>query len=59
MGMISTPLTIIDSPVQLDGETGHAWTWAAPELGCPLLDAIHHHEPAADAAQSREEQPHV
>lgn len=30
-------LTLIDSPVQLDGEIAPAWAWAADEIGCPIL----------------------
>lgn len=53
--MTAAPLTIIDSPVQLDGEIGQAWTWEADEPGCPVLNPS---EPAASAAQSREDDHH-
>ena len=30
--MTAAPLTIIDTPVQLDGDLGQAWTWEADEI---------------------------
>lgn len=53
--MTPAPLTIIDSPVQLDGEIGHAWTWEAGEPGCPVLTPS---EPAASTAHPREDTDH-
>lgn len=35
--MTAAPLTLIDSPVQLDGEIAPAWAWEAEEIGCPML----------------------
>ena len=51
---MTSPLTVIDTPVQLDGEPGHAWTWAVPEIGCPLLGNPPS-EPAAEAGEHRKD----
>tara|TARA_R110000764_G_scaffold69361_2_gene143557 strand:+ start:240 stop:485 length:246 start_codon:yes stop_codon:yes gene_type:complete len=54
--MTAAPLTIIDSPAQLDGEIGQAWIWEADDIGCPFSTPAEL-QSAASAAQSREEQP--
>lgn len=54
--MTDQALTVIDTPELLEGEPGHAWAWVPQEPGCPLLSNPPQPQPAASAAQHRENQ---